>query len=386
MQKPHQLMHELTGLFLDKNTGVYFGTYGGFSVFIKPVENRMEISAGFPDAATTTGNLLLLQSALDSIPGQHKYMQTCQYNDSTRQVVCTWKQLAQSVKKNGEMYAAFLDSILSVLRNFNMHSCCNLCGSEQSLDYYCADGHLLVACPSCLNRLEQELGSKRETASMVPEDRVHGILGAAIGALVLALMTWLLWEMGYVAYITGFVGMTVAVTLYKKFAGKISMVGAVICAVMCLVFSVGTNYFCVAKEFVKVFADDGKYVQAVQQTKSELEAAAADVYNVSDEDIKLYSEDYNSKDEFIAAYNNALSTCKTELEFAKDHQSIPACMADMSEILDNYDEGGEIQSNLNECLLWGVLSILIVSVLMIPNIKKQLQQENTIQILQAAEL
>ena len=34
MQKPHQLMHELTGLFLDKNTGVYFGTYGGFSVFI----------------------------------------------------------------------------------------------------------------------------------------------------------------------------------------------------------------------------------------------------------------------------------------------------------------------------------------------------------------
>ena len=28
MQKPHQLMHELTGLFLDKNTGVYFGTYG----------------------------------------------------------------------------------------------------------------------------------------------------------------------------------------------------------------------------------------------------------------------------------------------------------------------------------------------------------------------
>ena len=58
----------------------------------------------------------------------------------------------------------------------------------------------------------------------------------------------------------------------------------------------------------------------------------------------------------------------------------------MSEILDNYDEGGEIQSNLNECLLWGVLSILIVSVLMIPNIKKQLQQENTIQILQAAEL
>ena len=74
MQKPHQLMHELTGLFLDKNTGVYFGTYGGFSVFIKPVENRMEISAGFPDAATTTGNLLLLQSALDSIHGQHKYM------------------------------------------------------------------------------------------------------------------------------------------------------------------------------------------------------------------------------------------------------------------------------------------------------------------------
>lgn len=61
-------------------------------------------------------------------------------------------------------------------------------------------------------------------------------------------------------------------------------------------------------------------------------------------------------------------------------------MADMSEILDNYDEGGEIQSNLNECLLWGVLSILIVSVLMIPTIKKQLQQENTIQVLQAAEL
>ena len=58
----------------------------------------------------------------------------------------------------------------------------------------------------------------------------------------------------------------------------------------------------------------------------------------------------------------------------------------MSEILDNYDEGGKIQSNLNECLLWGVLSILIVSVFMIPNIKKQLQQENTIQILQAAEL
>ena len=72
-------------------------------------------------------------------------------------MICTWKQLAQSVKANGDMYSAYLDSITRVLRDFHMHSCCNLCGSTQSLDYYCANGHLVVTCPSCLNRLEQEL-------------------------------------------------------------------------------------------------------------------------------------------------------------------------------------------------------------------------------------
>lgn len=383
MKKPHQLMHERTGLFTDKSTGAYFGTYDGYSVFIKPLENRMEISATFDDG--TPGDLMMLQSALNSIPGQHKYMQTCQYNESTRQVICTWKQLAQSVKANGDMYSAYLDSITRVLRDFHMHSCCNLCGSTQSLDYYCANGHLVVTCPSCLNRLKQELSAQRETAAQIPEDRVHGILGAAIGAVVLALLTWILWEMGYVAYITGFVGMTVAVTLYKKFAGKISMIGAVICTVMCLIFSVGTNYFCVAKEFVKVFAEDGKYVQALKESQSGLEALGSEVYALSDEEVRLNS-DYSSKDEFLEAYNEALATCRTELEFAENHRSIPSCMADMSTILDNYDEGGEIRGNLTECLLWGVLSILLVAVFMIPGIRKQLQEENTIRVLQPMEL
>ena len=185
--------------------------------------------------------------------------------------------------------------------------------------------------------------------------------------------------------ITGFVGMTVAVTLYKKFAGKISMIGAVICTVMCLIFSVGTNYFCVAKEFVKVFAEDGKYVQALKESQSGLEALGSEVYALSDEEVRLNS-DYSSKDEFLEAYNEALATCRTELEFAENHRSIPSCMADMSTILDNYDEGGEIRGNLTECLLWGVLSILLVAVFMIPGIRKQLQEENTIRVLQPMEL
>lgn len=383
MSKPLQLIHELTGLFSDKQTGAYFGTYGSYSVFIKPLENRMEISAAFEDGVP--GDLMMLQSALNSIPSQHKYMQTCQYNAPTRQVVCTWKQLAQSVKKNGEMYAAFLDSITRVLRDFNMHSCCNLCGSTHSTDHYCANGHLVVACPSCLNRLEQELNAQRETAAQMPEDRVHGILGAAIGALVLALLTWILWEMGYIAYITGFVGMTVAVTLYKKFAGKISIVGAVICTVMCLVFSIGTNYFCVAKEFVKVFAEDGSYVHTLQSSMSKLEELSSEIYSLSDEDIRLNTE-YERKEDFIDAYNTALATYKTELEFAREHQSIPACMGDMSEILDNYDEGGEIGSSLKECLIWGILSILLVAGFMIPGIQKQLKQENTVFVLRPMDL
>ena len=87
MSKPLQLIHELTGLFSDKQTGAYFGTYGSYSVFIKPLENRMEISAAFEDGVP--GDLMMLQSALNSIPSQHKYMQTCQYNAPTRQVVCT---------------------------------------------------------------------------------------------------------------------------------------------------------------------------------------------------------------------------------------------------------------------------------------------------------
>lgn len=383
MSTPHQLIHELTGLFSDKQTGAYFGTYGSYSVFIKPLENRMEISAAFEDGVS--GDLMMLQSALNSIPSQHKYMQTCQYNAPTRQVVCTWKQLAQSVKKNGEMYAAFLDSITRVLRDFNMHSCCNLCGSTRSTDFYCANGHLVLACPSCLNRLEQELNAQRETAAQMPEDRVHGILGAAIGALVLALLTWILWEMGYIAYITGFVGMTVAVTLYKKFAGKISIVGAVICTVMCLVFSIGTNYFCVAKEFVKVFAEDGSYVHTLQSSMSKLEELSSEIYSLSDEDIRLNTE-YERKEDFIDAYNSALATYKTELEFAREHQSIPACMGDMSEILDNYDEGGEIGSSLKECLIWGILSILLVAGFMIPGIQKQLKQENTVFVLRPMDL
>lgn len=89
--------------------------------------------------------------------------------------------------------------------------------------------------------------------AVVPENRLAGTVGALLFSLAGGIVYFLLYQVGYIAAISGLIGVICAFKGYEVFAKKLSKFGCVISVVMALLVIILAWYCCLAKDVYSAY-------------------------------------------------------------------------------------------------------------------------------------
>ena len=94
------------------------------------------------------------------------------------------------------------------------------------------------------------MNSSIKNSDTQAENVLFGIVGAFLFSLVGGVLYYLLYQMGYLAALSGLVGVICAITGYSFFAKKESTKGTVISVIIAALVLVAAWYLCVASDQV----------------------------------------------------------------------------------------------------------------------------------------
>lgn len=89
--------------------------------------------------------------------------------------------------------------------------------------------------------------------AIVPENRLAGTVGALLFSLAGGIVYFLLYQVGYIAAISGLIGVICAFKGYEVFAKKLSKFGCIISVVMALLVIILAWYCCLAKDVYSAY-------------------------------------------------------------------------------------------------------------------------------------
>lgn len=89
--------------------------------------------------------------------------------------------------------------------------------------------------------------------AVVPENRLAGTVGAFLFSLAGGVVYFLLYQVGYIAAISGLIGVICAFKGYEVFAKKLSKFGCIISVVMALLVIILAWYCCLAKDVYSAY-------------------------------------------------------------------------------------------------------------------------------------
>ena len=144
-------------------------------------------------------------------------------------------------KKQADNVVLAINGLTEFFKVNGYANVCEHCGMEtDNISVYGTDGNLSHLCSTCIEAGDRILEEKALAEYDVPENVPAGILGAFLGAVAGAVVIALIGMAGFIASIGGVVLAFATLTLYEKFAKKLSIKGIVICvAIMILtVFAV----------------------------------------------------------------------------------------------------------------------------------------------------
>lgn len=111
---------------------------------------------------------------------------------------------------------------------------CDENGMPNMTEVWRAKGNYMILSPEGAVSLRNRMSMEASALAMKKENYVLGILGALAGSVVGALVIFLIARLGYVSMWAGVLLGLAVIFGYKKLAGKMSVAGLVICAVIAL--------------------------------------------------------------------------------------------------------------------------------------------------------
>lgn len=382
---------ERTGMMYHAKSLTYYGTFGQYECFLQAPANQQyavfTIGAapqnGWDpsDPQTETAKALLNQN-LGNLVVQYPELNACALVGS--KVVATIK-MGTSGKAMDAMLQV-MTAITETLRQMQLVNCCTECGSVQDPHrMYSINGNNANCCDRCFTQINGALDQHQQEMQEKVENKGLGIVGAIGGTIAVFLLTFGLLKLGYIAYITGYLGLLCGLVLYKKLAGKLSIIGAAICIVLCLVGSCFANFYYVGgviADYNEDFCADNPTM--LETIASEREAVAS----LTDESInELSGGEYATADEYlafvtngeystIAQYSQFLDESEDEYKLCQEDQTAFKAMKEIPDCLDdNAEATGEIVKNL----LWGIISIIVGAAVTVPVMLRESKGKYTIE-------
>lgn len=141
-----------------------------------------------------------------------------------------------SQQKLTESAAEGVAGLTAFLRENGFTPCCSVCGKEDAVSAWQAEGLYRHLCADC------EASMRQKYAGMKPknENVMAGIVGALLGSLLGVLCIVLMSRLGYVAAVSGAVMALGVLKGYERLSGRLTKKGVAICvAVMLLMTYLG---------------------------------------------------------------------------------------------------------------------------------------------------
>ena len=222
-----------TGLAYDKKRDIVYGVYQRFLVSIKQTSDaRMIITvpAKKRGEANNQAALTFLNDLKQSIS------QIKQVSVTENCITCVVK--SKIYKKNIKLTMEVLSKIVSFCSTSGMVTCCQNCGAETGNDVLSVEGMPYILCSSCSMDVENSIEETKAEIKSKKVNYIGGLVGAFLGSLIGVVLWVVIYQMGYIAAVSGLAFAICSIKGFEKFGGKLNLIGVI----TSLVVAVGMLY------------------------------------------------------------------------------------------------------------------------------------------------
>lgn len=350
---------EATELRYERKQNVFWGDYNGFPIALNYNAQRsyfmFALCAKCPEDAD-------INSALKEWEKGCQGISQCVYERNMLRGIIS----IAGIHSNDKVIEN-LNAVTTFARMQGLVPCCSACGDTTYYAPHMVNENLVMLfCDGCAAKIEQSFDATRSEED-AQKPKIWGVaLGILIGAAVLFVITYILYQMGYMAYISGYAGLLAALFAIKKFAGKLNAPIAILAAVVCMGVAYLTPCFAMSQDLSKYVRED--FIPGMEEDGFDV-ASLEEYASVLDEGLAAMS-DAELQEIFggtRAELEETRITVAESVSLMKDYQTTGAWFRDLWEVADyQIFEDTEIKSELIKNILWGVLSVLIGAILTIP--------------------
>ncbi len=356
-----QAFSEATELHYEKSNSLFWGNYNGYPISLAFDSQRSTFTfflcVSVNDAEAFAAELKEWERTQSGIS-------QCKYERKLFQGVIVIPSLHSQEKA-----IASLDALTMLAHQHGMVPCCATCGNTSYYAPHMINENLVLQlCDSCAANVEESFGQSRAEEDAVKVNWGGIALGILLGAAVLFGFTWLLSEFGVMHFLSGFVGMTVALVAMKKFGRKITVPAAIIATVVCLAVAVITPRFTMAKDIAEFVRED--YTPDMQEEGYTITQLNELIMTI-DQSLEVMTDAEIS--ELYGSTRASLQEDRTTLYEAmvlmKDYSTTQACFMNLEDLAEmEVLQDADIKGELLKEILWGVLSVIIGACMTIPGI------------------
>lgn len=222
-----------TGLAFDKKRNIVYGVYQRFLVSIKQKDD-MSITITVPAKKRGETDNQATIKFLDDLKKENSYVDQVSVTDTC--ITCVVKTFFY--KKKIKFSIEALSKLVSYCHTNGMVPCCQNCGTETSTDVVSVDGMPYVLCSACSMNVENSIEENKAEIKSKKVNYFGGLVGAFLGSLIGVVLWVVIYQMGYIAAVSGLAFAICSIKGFEKLGGKLNVAGVIIS----LVVAVGMLY------------------------------------------------------------------------------------------------------------------------------------------------
>lgn len=352
---------EATELHYEKSNSLFWGNYNGYPICLEYNSQRSFFTL-FLCASVSDGEGFA--AMLKDWERSQSGISQCRYERNLLQAV-----IVIPSRNSQENAIASLTTLTELAHTHGMVPCCATCGDT---NYYAPhmvnESLVLQLCDGCAAKTEESFNQSRADEDAVKVNWLGIVLGILLGAAALFALTWLLSELGVLHFLSGYLGMVVALIAMKKFGRKVTIPAALMATVVCLAVAFVTPRFTMAKDLAEFVREDyAVNMRADGHSITELNELITTIDQsleaMSDEEI---SEMYDSTR--VSLQENR-DTLYEAMILMRDYTTTKQCFVHLDDLCEmEILADADIKGELIKEILWGMLSVVAGACFTIPGI------------------
>ncbi|MGL4773371.1 MAG: hypothetical protein ACRC2K_07390 [Clostridium sp.] len=247
-----QNLSEELGLTYYSKDNTLYGDYRGFKVIVKNYSTGGVFIIKVPFASQADDAISLGNSLAVNVKALDKRISECTYENN-----CITVKLASGIKSSSNR-----DSIVNILTEITTFgfshgfvTTCENCGTQNTGALYEINKYPVFFCDSCYSSFTNEMNSLQQEFKEKNSNIATGIVGALIGSLIGVALWVIIYSLGYIAAICGFVLAVCAIKGYELLGGKLNKVGIIITAIITIAMVYVATYLSYGFEIYNTFKD-----------------------------------------------------------------------------------------------------------------------------------